>query len=110
MTEIDPEHSLMLRAVAHNTSDLTAQRAYSDFLQERGNPGWMIVASYPISDWPVWVTGKTGWWTERVGQVCTEVWKLPWLPGAVRFDKWVKQPRSRIKQILIAYADGRVVE
>lgn len=110
MTPICDEHRALLRAVAKDIADEGAILAYSDWLQERQSPGWLIVANYNIVDWPVWMGGKTGWRQHHwMKGDCHENWKLPWLSGMIYFDHWVQQPRHRIKQILTKYANGEVV-
>lgn len=114
MIPICTEHAALLRTVAKNIKDRTAIRAYSDFLQDQNCCGWLIVAAYDPEDWPVWMGGNTGWSaataaTGGYGKKVSENWKLPWLSGSVRFDKWVQQGRHRIKYILEAYANGEVL-
>jgi len=107
VTPICSEHAALLLGVAKNLRNLTAQQVYADWLQERGNCGWLIVAEYPAKDWPRFVEGQTGWWQQRRGK-CWEVWRLPWLQGQVRLNLWTKNAPQRLKLILKAYAEGEV--
>ena len=106
MTPIDSEHAALLKGIAKNLNDATARKVYADWLQERGNPGWLIVANYPPVQWPVWVGDKKRpkWSEHRTG----ERWRLPWLEGEFRSKNRISQPASRIKTILLAYANGEV--
>ncbi len=108
MTPICTEHAALLRGVAKNMKDRTARQVYADWLQERGNAGWIIVANYPVEQWAVWCGDQprvkhawiTGYRNER--------WRLPWLEGEFRHDERLSNPRSRAKTILLAYANGKV--
>ncbi len=105
MTPICTEHAALLRALARNTNDKGAQRAYSDWLQERGNPGWLIVVSYPITQWfvKICITEPDSEEYPYYG------YQLPWLAGWADYRS-IGNPRSRIKYILEAYANGKVHE
>lgn len=102
MTPICTEHAALLRALARNTNDKVGQKAYADWLQERGNPGWIIVANYPIQDWfrqGRFEGGETGY-------------KVLWLDGYIPYDQMPGDVRRhhlrRIKFILGCYANGKV--
>lgn len=100
MTEIDSEHRGLLLAIAKNTNDKPAQRAYADWLQERGNAGWLIVLNYKIQEWPVWEKGtKDDSWRSY--------WRLPWLTGRIPYQS-ISHHLRRMKYILTEYAEGRV--
>lgn len=114
MIPICDSHAALLRKVAENLSAVESRRVYADWLQENGNCGWLIVARYPPEQWPVWVgnrkRAKNGWqaYTQK-GEYKVEAWELPWLSGTFTHSKRIPQPRSRVKQILLAYAEGSVV-
>ena len=103
MTPMCSEHAALLRGIAKNTNDKLAQKVYADWLQERGNPGWLIVLSFPIQEWAVRQRPSWGY-------------KIPWLEGEVYAEGmlsalgYTKRTNAfyRIKYILNAYADGRV--
>lgn len=107
MTPIDAEHAALLRGIAANTNNKIAQRVYADWLQERGNPGWLIVTSYPIADW--WTYYRVQGASDRPWDV-TLYFKLPWLESVVATPRMrrISNPKERMKFILTAYANGRV--
>lgn len=109
MTPIDAEHAALLRGVARNLKDATARKVYADWLQERGNAGWMVVAYYPVEQWPVWVgdrpRAKNPWSVDA-----SEHWRLPWLAGEFHRKERLPNPKSRVKTILLAYASGEVAQ
>lgn len=111
MTPVCSEHAALLKAIAKNLQEYSAQDAYSDWLQEKGNCGWLIVKNYPPTQWPVWwgdSNRSRNYWSGGIRDA--EYWSLPWLSGFFYHNKRIKQPSSRIKQILLAYADGAVTE
>ncbi len=103
MTPICSEHAMLLRALAHNTNDKTALKAYADWLMERGNPGWLIVLSYKVHDWFVFEIRKS----QQDWNIF--YWRLPWLNGVVKRSDTTHH-LQRIKYILNCYADGKVIE
>lgn len=109
MTPICSEHKSLLLSVSKNLSDWMAQLAYSDWLQERNSPGYLIVARYPPVNWPVWVGDlpRTKWLPSYGHN--GESWELPWLEGVFCSQKRISQPKARIKTILKAYANGEVL-
>jgi uncharacterized protein (TIGR02996 family) len=110
VTPIDSEHAALLKGIAKNLSDATARKVYADWLQERGNAGWLIVAHYPIEQWPVWIgtqpRAKHSWYG---GSFTSEHWRLPWLEGEFHAEKRLSNPKSRAKTIILAYANGETV-
>ncbi len=120
---LDSTHSALLRGIAKNLKDQVAIGVYADYLQEIGSGGVLIVRHYPIKDWPVWLNperasarrwkSKRAWLGVEKGysrKPYQNIWSLPWLEGRVVFETWHEQGSSRIKQILMAYAEGRVTE
>ncbi len=106
MTPICSEHAALLRGIAKNTNDRTAQLVYADWLQERGNPGWVIVRNYHIRDWLINTHDRLNWKARTETQYG---WRLPWLDGLVPV-KFNANGLSHVKQALTAYADGRIDE
>lgn len=105
MTPICTEHAALLRCIAKNTNDRTAQLVYADWLQEHDNPGWFVVRNYDIRDWLIWTHAGLTW---RQRNETPEGYRIPWLDGIVRVTKNGSR-RSYIKQALNAYADGKVI-
>lgn len=108
MTPIDSEHAALLKGIAKNLNNQTARKVYADWLQERGNPGWLVVAYYPIEQWPVWAGTKKRARNPWVIGFTGEHWRLPWLEGEFRSMTRIPQPASRVKTILLAYANGEL--
>lgn len=102
MSPICSEHAALLRAVAKNTNDHGARDAYTDWLQEHSNPGWLIVQSYLPQDWATFVNQGIAEWPDF-----TEWWRLPWLLGSVEIPP-LNHPLQRVKAILTEYANGKV--
>lgn len=109
MTPIDNEHAVFLMALAKNTNDKTTQMVYADWLQEKGNAGWIVVANYPVHLWPVPVDeskGRSAWGklNRRSPIMC---WRIPFLGGSVFVDVGATTDgRTIAKAVLRAYADG----
>jgi hypothetical protein len=59
---------------------------YADWLQEWGNAGWMVVAHYPVEQWPVWVgdrpRAKNPWSVDA-----SEHGRPPWLAGEFHYNQ-----------------------
>ena len=109
MTPIDSEHAALLKGIAKNLNNATARKVYADWLQERGNPGWIIVANYPLEQWPVWVGTSPRATGTRRGNASSEHWRLPWLEGEFHRDNRISNPKQRVKAILLAYANGELI-
>ena len=108
MTSVDSEHAALLRGVAKNLNDATARKVYADWLQERGNAGWIVVANYPVEQWPVWAGQKPRAKNPWVSGFTGEHWRLPWLAGEFSQRERLSNPKHRTKTILLAYANGTV--
>ena len=108
MTPIDSEHAALLKGIAKNLNNATARKVYADWLQERGNPGWIVVANYPIEEWPVWAGNKPRARNPWVSGFTGEHWRLPWLAGEFHSNERISNPKSRVKTIVLAYANGEV--
>jgi uncharacterized protein (TIGR02996 family) len=108
MTPIDGDHAALLRGIARNLNDATARKVYADWLQERGNAGWIVVAHYPPEQWPVWAGDKKRAKNPWVSGFTGEHWRLPWLDGEFYHRERLPNPKNRTKTILLAYADGTV--
>jgi uncharacterized protein (TIGR02996 family) len=110
LTTICDEHAALLRAIAANTNNLEVQEQYSDWLQERGSGGWLIVL-----EWPCWDWCKVLGWRDHE-ELCQkikleypqEAYRIPWLEGAVKIEGSTNV-RVRAKRVLTAYADGKVI-
>lgn len=107
MTPICSEHAALLKRIAKNLNDRTARGVYADWLQERGEPAWYVVANYPATlwfqevQWPESRPLKTKWGTYST----FTGYQLPWLEGSVAIT--AVNYLSRTKRILTAYAEGK---
>jgi uncharacterized protein (TIGR02996 family) len=113
---IGVDERALLKAVAKNLNDRAATAAYSDWLQDQGNAGWVVVANYPVDQWAIMTGGAVpSWWARHLnrqegkarGSGYPTTWRLPWLEGEVTLPEWKEQPRHRTKAILTEYAEGR---
>jgi len=111
VTPICSEHAALLKRIADNVQDFTAQKVYSDWLQERDNAGWFVVSMYPIEDWsitipePPYFYASGGVYVNGVRATMCEV-RLPWLAGKVEVLD-VPRTKSLIAAVLKAYAEGK---
>lgn len=99
---MDDTEKALLKKIAENLNQQTVINAYSDYLQEIGNPGWLIVKAYNPKVWslpcPINSWSDYGKWRR--------VWRLPWLVGRVEID-YSSNWRTRLKKILNLYAEGK---
>lgn len=114
VTPICSEHAALLRGIAAKTKDQTAQKVYADWLQEHGNPGWLIVTCYKAEEW--YIRCDDNGQPSRFGPNV----KLPWLDGWMPplrytnnpqepYRRRVTNPTQRLKLMLEAYASGNVL-
>jgi len=105
-------HTVLLKALSANLNNEKARRAYADFLQEIGNPGWFVVANYPPVLWVV-VAEKGGGSAYEPKDNSTRILAalshaervaLPWFGVSVRSPK-SSNMRGKVKAILGAYAN-----
>lgn len=113
MTPVDSEHAALLKGIAKNLNNVTARKVYADWLQERGNAGWIVVANYPVEQWAVWAhekkRAKNPWgYGAAVKPFTGEHWQLPWLEGAFYQTERISNPKQRTKTVILAYANGTV--
>lgn len=101
---MDPTESGLLKAISVNLNAVDPVRAYADYLNENGNPGWLIVANYPPRQWAVSANGHESRWSLNRERR----WKLPWLDGVAVLPKANSNWRTRLKAILNLYAEGQV--
>ena len=106
MTPIDSEHAALLRGIAKNLKNETARKVYSDWLQEKGDPGWLIVASYPPEDWPIGFYPNDLSKSIKFQRGRGLVWKLPWLEGHILYTQFIGNRKSLVKKLLLSYANG----
>lgn len=110
---LDPTHAALIMGIAKNLKGETEVAVYSDYLQEIGSPGWLIVKSYPVWNWAVWSApyslsrDRTSYYGRRT-PVKPEMWSLPWIGGKVTIDKFTTRQDYITRWILEAYAEGRV--
>lgn len=104
-------HTVLLKALSANLNDEKARRAYADFLQEIGNPGWFVVANYSPVRWVV-VAEKGGGSAYEPKDNSTRLLAslsyadrvaLPWLGVSVRSPR-SNNMRGKVKTVLAAYA------
>lgn len=109
VTPICDEHAALLKAVAKNTSDIQTQEVYADWLQERGNAGWIIVVNWPCWEWMKYVDYDDT--PESLKGYRAALWKIPWLDGVVKYSpkNWTNNVRLKAKGVLTEYAEGKAV-
>ena len=112
MTEINDEHAALLKGLADNTNSTELIRAYSDYLQENGSVGYLVVNHWPIWEWsryvkyqdlPPTLKSDRSFWGSH------STFLIPWLPGVVEISR-TSHHLQRIKRVLTEYAEGRYVQ
>lgn len=109
MTPICSEHAALLRRIAKHPEDNTACKVYADWLQERGEIGWLIVAHYHPYSWPVRYDSKGLLMvtTYNGGSSHFDRWYgVPWLEGKVLIRPF-QNFKIATGWILKAYAEGK---
>lgn len=112
VTPIDDEHAALLKGLADNTHNPELIRAYSDWLQENGSPGWLIVNNWPIWEWSRYVKYQdlpSTLKNDRSFWGSGSAFAIPWLPGVVEISR-TSHHLQRIKRVLTEYAEGRYVQ
>lgn len=108
MTPICSEHAALLKRIAKYPEDNTGRKVYADWLQERGEIAWLIVANYHPFVWPVRYrsTGEPFVTSTNSGAAYYGgTFSLPWLEGKVRV-KGYQNFKVGFRWILEAFANG----
>lgn len=98
MTPICSEHAALLKRIARHPEDRHCRKVYADWLQERGDPAWYVVANYEVAEWVKY--RPVGYWRKSDG-----VGQVPWLGEPLPVGG--PSPKARAKRLLLAYAEGK---
>ncbi len=110
MTPICSDHAALLKRIARHPEDRHCRKVYADWLQERGDIGWLIVDSYHPYSWPVeYHTVTRMQWDRKYngGSSGTDrLFGVPWLEGKVLIPPY-QNFKIVTRWILEAYAEGK---
>lgn len=108
MTPICSEHAALLKRIAKYPEDHTGRKVYADWLQEREEICWVIVANYHPFVWPTEFGSndqQLAYTTNKGASYHQTTFGLPWLEGKVKVKPY-QNFKVGFRWIMEAFANG----